>query len=168
MCIVEPPLCCFLLMIISNKLIISRLTVLPSAVINTMTKGIMKGSQDSSSRQDPKQRPWRSAAYQLPPYSLLSSLSVTTQEHLSQGGTTSGRLGPPISIGIKKMSPQTCLGANVMEAFCSLRFPAVPGLCRIDRKQNRQTNQLNSTVTVICEWGTWGCTQVVPHRRLEL
>lgn len=104
MCIVGQPLYCLLLIIITNKLIISCLTVLPSAVINTMTKGIMKGSQDSNSRQDPKQRPWRSAAYWLPPCSLLNSLSVSTQEHVSQGGTTPGRLGPPISILIKKMS----------------------------------------------------------------
>lgn len=130
MCIVGRPLYCLLLIIISNKLIINCFTVLPSAVINTMTKGIMKGSQDSNSRQDPKQRPWRSAAYRLPPCSLLSSHSASTQEHLSQGGTTPGRLGPRISILIKKMFPQACLGANIMEVLCSLRFslPRCPWL----------------------------------------
>jgi hypothetical protein len=105
-------------------------TLLSLAVINIKTQGNLErrgfilayspssrgGSQGRKSRQELKQKPWGSVAYWLPPQGLPGLLSSTTQDHLLRSGTVHSNLGPSTSI-IKKMSPQNCPQANLMEVL---------------------------------------------------
>lgn len=72
-------------------------------------------------RWELKQKPWRNAAYQLPPHILLSLLSYTVKSHLSRTGSTHSAVGPPTSI-TKQEVKQICL----MKEFIKLSMESPP------------------------------------------
>lgn len=71
------------------------------------------------------------AAYWLASHGLLSLLPYISQAHQPRTGIVDSGLGPPLSVSIKKMPPQKCPQANMMEVISQLRFP-LPGMFQVD------------------------------------
>lgn len=113
-------------------------TFLSTNVINTRTKSSI-GSQEFISHYDleyitekpgkkfkigtSKQRPWRNAAYCLPPHGLLTLLSYTTQDRLPRGGITWSSQRPLTLIINQENGPQTFLQSKLIGEYSQLSFP---------------------------------------------
>jgi hypothetical protein len=105
----------------------------------------VKGSQSKNSKHKLIQRLWNSLNW-LAPHGLLSLLSHTSQDCQPRNSITHSDIELPISTTNKENVLQTCLQANLMEKFFSIKnsfffFLNYPRLCQDDvnwpAKQNR-------------------------------
>lgn len=116
-----------------------RKDFLSSYTLQTMTEG----SQGRTSRQNLKQRPWKSTACWLVLCCLLSQLLSTTPMAtcLPRDSPSHSGLGLPTSFTNQENAPPPCTGQSD-GGNSSIDIPLFPGdsrLCQIDK--NKQTNK---------------------------
>lgn len=114
-------------------------TLREERVYSALFMGFMrKGSQGRKFRQEPMQRPWRSAAFRFALIVVCSAGFIIQPRATVLGmGTTQSGLGPPTS------------NINLMETFSQLRFffPNNSTLCQVYKNKTKHHKQTNKHIT---------------------